>query len=136
MRARAVEVKKLANRKRIMSMHLIHAKLPECRVEQLLGILVGSEECDFEIIAELLFINPSLLKGTLQHMNQKFILWGQGLFTRQLFRPILYHVEQEILKLLHNVVRSRAGSKNHWKLIESREVEEEGFEYRLLDNGL
>lgn len=132
MRARAVEVKKRA----IMSTHLVHAKLPECRVEQLLGVLVGSEEGDFEIVTELLFIDPTLLKGALQHVNQKFILWGQGLFTRQLFRPIPYHVEQEILKLLHNIVRSRAGFKNHWKLIESREVEEEGFEYRLLDDGL
>lgn len=136
MRARVVEVKKRANRKRIMITRLIHAKLPECRVEQLLGVLVGSEEGDFEIITELLFINPSLLKGTLQHVNQKLILWGEGLFTCQLFRPILYHVEQEILKLLHNIVRSRAGFKNHWKLIESREVEEEGLEYSLLDDGL
>lgn len=132
-----MEVKKRASCKSIMrSTHLLHAKLPECRVEQLLGVLVGSEEGDFEIVTKLLFINPPLLKGTFQHVNQKFILWEQGLFTRQLLRPILYHVKQEILKLLHNIVRSRAGFKNHWILIESREVEEQGFEYRLLDDGL
>lgn len=93
MRAGVVEVKKRANQKTIMSTHLIHAKLPECRVEQLLSVLVGSEEGDFEIITELLLINPSILQGTLQHVNQKLILWGQGLFTRQLFWPIHYHVE-------------------------------------------
>lgn len=78
----------------MMKTHLILAKLPECRAEQLLGVLVGSEECDFEIISELLFVNPSVLKSTLQHVNQKLILWGQGLFTRQLFRPIPHQIEQ------------------------------------------
>ena len=110
--------------------------MPEGGVEQLLGILMGGEKCDFEICAKLRLVDFPLFKSALHHVDQEFILGIHRLFVRNLSRPVSYQIEQKIFKLPHDRECTPARRKYHGVPVQGGKVEKQRFKYRPLDDAL
>ena len=111
------------------------SEFPEYGIKQLLRVLVGSKERDFEVGAVLCVVNLAFRKGVFQHVYKQVIIRVPWL-SRSIAWAIFHQVIQQILKLFHDFEGPPAGGKYVWVFVQSRKVEEQWFEYCSLDDGL